>query len=1209
MNRSQGIVNASQRSKSLPFSNSAKTSIHQPENIKKTLRMKRKIPHMFAALLLGANLIITPLPAQSTSSASFWTGAVDGNWDTVGNWNFGASNQAALLLPQAQASSNRGVLFTDEAAYPTANRNITLASSIDMQNAYSGFAVRNGEFTIDLNGKNAVLQNIVLGSSAGGIGKVAFTNSSQTPSEVSIFGFNIWTDGTEGNNSVNLGTMFGPNVNLVWNPFLVYTSGSFHLDVKSTAGGIYNFDMGGISAQISDIIIGANTSDTLKLHIANSSANPSTLAFHTLRFRNTSGYGSSAKWSDLFGAGVSASTVLPSGIVNALEVQSTNGADFSFDLEGHSVKFLNLYLGASSSDGGSMGKVSFTNSGAPATFVFREFQIWNAAAYGNSLDLGEFFGQGITAQQEDPQWSGNRFRIFENGGQDLQVDVNGIEMGYLGGMEFGQVGPIGKVTFVNSGAPSKFYYASLRFDDMSGYGATFSASDLFGPGITPVPGPNMVTDESSGYNFYVGKTAPSGVVYDLEGVSRDFGTITIGSGEGRTAKLSLTNSSADEVDVRVRGLTLGASGSAGNEISLSELFGTNVNGTLEGASLYAGVRITVGSDGGGINNELSLDDGNTHQAAVLTVNSGSDDSPSNNRIILENQTVLDVIDKTTDFFKVNGSYYVDENNRTNNQFVVRDGANLLMSGTVARRMFVSKGSEFRIENGGLVANTSTGYLTFDIEADAFFKITGEGSLFQKATGTGAGAASNLYGHMSVTAGAEFSYISKITMYAGSSLLVDGAYWNHKPITTGGSDIAVLDVSGKATFQNEAVAEILGTQLSGAGRPVVQVKSGGLLEVKGNSSLHISDLGPVQGLLTIEEGSTFIFNNIGRSLSGSNSALAGISGIAQWGTGSGQTRQQVSSATSVMPVGSNLRLVMGGGTYSLGTSSYPGRLVMAAGSSLEGSAVFNANSRIESSVGGFVINPGVNHLGTIEAGKLEFQGTQGIQISAAATGAITMVFDVLSTETFDQLLTANFVSATAPVVFDIQLRTTELAAGDSFKFMTGGEAIATRQYNFSQSEAILTPLGLKWDVSNFAATGVLTIVPMNAVDAWRQQWFGTTADIGIAADDMAPAGDGVSNLLKYATTDGTVDPASPGRMPGELELDGESLVFTYPRNKAAVGVVNFEVKWSDTLQPESWSSAGVVETGTQDLGDVENVTVSIPKGTGTKRFVRLEVTSN
>lgn len=57
-----------------------------------------------------------------------------------------------------------------------------------------------------------------------------------------------------------------------------------------------------------------------------------------------------------------------------------------------------------------------------------------------------------------------------------------------------------------------------------------------------------------------------------------------------------------------------------------------------------------------------------------------------------------------------------------------------------------------------------------------------------------------------------------------------------------------------------------------------------------------------------------------------------------------------------------------------------------------------------------------------------------------------------------------------------------------------------------------------------------------------------------------------------------------------------------------GVV-FAVKWTDTLTPAGWSSAGVSESILSDNGIEQVVKATLPAGPNGQRFVRLEVTGN
>lgn len=125
-----------------------------------------------------------------------------------------------------------------------------------------------------------------------------------------------------------------------------------------------------------------------------------------------------------------------------------------------------------------------------------------------------------------------------------------------------------------------------------------------------------------------------------------------------------------------------------------------------------------------------------------------------------------------------------------------------------------------------------------------------------------------------------------------------------------------------------------------------------------------------------------------------------------------------------------------------------------------------------------------------------------------------------------------------------------------------------------------------------------------ITSWRQTHFGTTANTGDAADDADADGDGVPNLLEFATQ-GT--PGTSDKEPGELApLDGSgSIYFTYTRNKQAMAEITFQVEWADDLSGP-WSPSGVVENILSDNGLIQTVTATLPAGTEGHRFLRLRV---
>ena len=127
---------------------------------------------------------------------------------------------------------------------------------------------------------------------------------------------------------------------------------------------------------------------------------------------------------------------------------------------------------------------------------------------------------------------------------------------------------------------------------------------------------------------------------------------------------------------------------------------------------------------------------------------------------------------------------------------------------------------------------------------------------------------------------------------------------------------------------------------------------------------------------------------------------------------------------------------------------------------------------------------------------------------------------------------------------------------------------------------------------------------NAANNWRQQYFGSTANTGNAADDADPDKDGLLNLLEFALN---LNPNIYNSVPASAQLNGSNLEYTYTRGTAAFnGGQIFRVEWSDTLGTLSWSSGGVMEEVLSDNGTVQQMKATLPAGTNGRRFVRLRV---
>ena len=124
-----------------------------------------------------------------------------------------------------------------------------------------------------------------------------------------------------------------------------------------------------------------------------------------------------------------------------------------------------------------------------------------------------------------------------------------------------------------------------------------------------------------------------------------------------------------------------------------------------------------------------------------------------------------------------------------------------------------------------------------------------------------------------------------------------------------------------------------------------------------------------------------------------------------------------------------------------------------------------------------------------------------------------------------------------------------------------------------------------------------------LDAWRQTYFGSTANSGAGADLSDPDRDGVVNLMEFATGSG---PWTVNGQPGQIVKNGSSLEFIWPRRKAALAEVSYAVEWSESLAGP-WSAAGVSAVVFTDGSVMQEMKSTISAGGSGRQFVRLRVT--
>jgi hypothetical protein len=141
-------------------------------------------------------------------------------------------------------------------------------------------------------------------------------------------------------------------------------------------------------------------------------------------------------------------------------------------------------------------------------------------------------------------------------------------------------------------------------------------------------------------------------------------------------------------------------------------------------------------------------------------------------------------------------------------------------------------------------------------------------------------------------------------------------------------------------------------------------------------------------------------------------------------------------------------------------------------------------------------------------------------------------------------------------------------------------------------------------SSFTENFTVTVTG-TPLQTWRQQYFGTAANSGNGSDIADTDGDGITNLMEYATK---MNPAVNDVVPQLVILNGANLEFVHTKNKDATDIT-YIVEWSDTLMSGSWSTAGVsAPVILSDNGTTQQIQVTVPSGSGVvRRFVRLQVT--
>jgi len=291
----------------------------------------------------------------------------------------------------------------------------------------------------------------------------------------------------------------------------------------------------------------------------------------------------------------------------------------------------------------------------------------------------------------------------------------------------------------------------------------------------------------------------------------------------------------------------------------------------------------------------------------------------------------------------------------------------------------------------------------------------------------------------------------------------------------------------------------------------------------------------------------------------------------------------------------------------------------------------------------------NTLGTWSSGQLASGGnfvarsSNTINLSA---GTYTLTFTTTISGT-DSATIIDDVAVTEPITngslfFEI------IGSGDSNQLEGTGAVVLNGLFNLDLSFADLTD-GNQWTIVNHASlnesygpnfrvasnrgaftnqsgvwrlvdgdetwsydtsTGILSLsVNANPFATWMNGFFPNETDLNIVGPLADPDQDGINNLLEFVLDGGNPNSSDASILP-TLDASGENFVFTFRRRNETASVTTQLFQYGSDLS--GWNDVAISHSSQVNIAadtpttGVDQVTVTIPKGTNTKLFGRLAV---